>query len=107
MTIIKTGEDRWVLTSQRSVLMLSMQTSMEGANILNTAVAIARGRTMIATSRALMVTPVTELTTESKSFTIQINTKPNFVRRILSPIRTQNVITKNFVPLHTILMSYL
>ena len=107
MTIIKTGDDRWVLTSQKSVLMLLMQISMEVANILSTVVAIAMGRTMTAASRALMVTPVTELTTESRNFTIRINTKPNFVRRILSPIRTQNVITKNFVPLHTILMSYL
>ena len=80
---------------------------MEVANILSTVVAIAMGRTMKATSRALMVTPVTELTTESRSSTTRINTKQNFVRRILSPIRTQNVITKNFVPLPTILMSYL
>ena len=80
---------------------------MEVANILSTVGAIAMGRTMTATSRALMVTPVTELTTELRSSTTRINTKPNFVRRILSPIKTQNVITKNFVPLPTILMSYL
>ena len=56
-------------------------------------------------SSVQMVTLVTELITESKNFITQINTKLNFVPRILNRIRIKNAIIKNFVPSPTILKS--
>ena len=90
--------------------MLVIQISMEVARIQSTAqvnaVVTLLGWIVRASSSVPMVTLVTELITESKNFITQINTKPNFVPRILNRTRIKNAIIKNFVHSPTILKSY-
>ena len=90
--------------------MLVIQISMEVARIQSTAqvnaVVTLLGWMVRASSSVPMVTLVTELITESKNFITQINTKPNFVPRILNRTRIKNAIIKNFVHSPTILKSY-
>ena len=89
--------------------MLVIQISMEVARIQSTAqvnaVVTLLGWIVRASSSVPMVTLVTELITESKNFITQINTKPNFVPRILNRTSIKNAIIKNFVLSPTILKS--
>ena len=90
--------------------MLVIQISMEVARIQSTAqvnaVVTLLGWIVRTSSSVPMVTLVTEPITESKNFITQINTKPNFVPRILNRTRIKNAIIKNFVHSPTILKSY-
>ena len=91
--------------------MLVIQISMEVASIRSTAEVNAvatthQGLITRSSSSVPTATLVIELIIESKNFITQINTKPNFVPRILNRTRIKNAIIKNFVHSPTILKSY-